>query len=76
MSDATSLALHRDDTAFDARFKLPVVMDWINADVAGSPLPPLQGRLQTSQLEIAGAMLEGVEVEFSDETSVPASASP
>ena len=69
-SDAAELALRLDDTLFDARFKLPVVMDWVNSDGAGSPLPPLQGQLKTPHLEIAGAMLEGVEIEFSDDASV------
>lgn len=75
-SEVASLGLRRDDTTFDARFKLPVMVDWINAEVAGSPLPPLQGALQTPRLEIAGATLEGVEVEFTDEASVPASTGP
>lgn len=75
-SEAASLAVHRDDTTFDAQFKLPAVMDWINADVAGSPLPPLQGRMQTPQLDISGATLEGVEIEFSDDTTAPAATGP
>ncbi len=75
-SEVASMALRRDETTFDAQFKLPVIMDWINADVAGSPLPPLQGHLQTPQLEIAGATLEGVEVEFSDDAAVPAAGNP
>ncbi len=75
-SDVASLALRRDSTTFDARFKLPVVMDWIEAGVAGSPLPPLQGRLQTARLEIAGATLEGVDVEFSEDVALPAPARP
>ncbi|MGV8944499.1 hypothetical protein [Thermomonas sp.] len=75
-SEAASLALRRDDTTFDARFELPRVLEWINADVAGSPLPPLQGHLQTPRLEIAGATLEGVEVELSDDAATPASAKP
>ncbi len=75
-SESTSLALHRDDTTFDARFELPVVMDWIDSSVTGSPLPPLQGRMQTPQLEIAGATLEGVEVEFSDDATVPVPTEP
>ncbi len=70
-SDVAKLALRRDDTTFDARFKLQMVVDWINSEPGGSPLPPLQGRLQTPRLEIAGATLEGVEVEFSDD-AVPA----
>ena len=33
-------------------------------NAAGNPLPPLDGTLSTPQLEIAGAQLQGVEVEF------------
>ncbi len=76
LSEAAALALHRDKTKFDVRFKLPVVMDWINSNVAGSPLPPLQGHMQTPQLEIAGATLEGVEVEFSDDALLPVPSKP
>lgn len=75
-SEAASLAVHRDDTTFDAQFKLPAVLDWINADVAGSPLPPLQGRIQTPHLDISGATLEGVEIEFSDDATAPAATGP
>lgn len=72
---AAVLAVRRDDTTFDAQFKLPTVMDWINAGVAGSPLPPLQGHMQTPRIEIAGATLEGVEVEFDDE-AIPETTAP
>ena len=65
-ADLAALELQRDDTRFDARFRLPAVMTWLDASSAGSPLPPLQGRLSTPRLEIAGATLEGVEVELDD----------
>ncbi|MDQ3039053.1 MAG: hypothetical protein M3Q51_06755 [Pseudomonadota bacterium] len=74
-SEVTSLVLRRDDTTFDARFKLPMVLEWIDLEPSSSPLPPLRGRLQTPRLEIAGATLEGVEVEFSDD-AVPAPDAP
>ena len=61
-----SLQVQRDETLFDARFRLPLVLDWINADAGGSPLPPLLGKLHTPRIEIAGAQLQGVEVEFDD----------
>ena len=70
-SDLAALQLRRDDTALDARFHLPVVLDWINADAGGSPLPPLQGKLRTPRVEIAGAQLEGVEIEFDDPGTAP-----
>ncbi len=75
-SEMASLALRRDDTTFDARFKLPVVVEWVDSGTAGSPLPPLQGHLHTPRLEIAGATLTGVEIEFEDDPAVPARAQP
>lgn len=71
-SEMASLALRRDDTTFDAHFKLPAVVEWVDSGTAGSPLPPLQGHLHTPRLEIAGASLEGVEVEFEDDPAAPA----
>lgn len=65
-ADLAALELRRDDTRFDARFRLPAVLAWLDADATGSPLPPLQGSLSTPRLEIAGATLEGVEVELDD----------
>lgn len=65
-SDISALHVRRDDSALDARFRLPVVLDWLDAEAGGSPLPPLQGILRTPRVEIAGALLEGVEVEFDD----------
>ena len=70
-SDLAAVQVRRDDTALDARFHLPVVLDWIDADAGGSPLPPLQGRLRTPRVEIAGARLEGVEIELDDPAIAP-----
>jgi hypothetical protein len=69
LSDVARLHLQRDATTFDARFRLPVVLEWLDA-APTSPLPPLDGRLRTPTLEISGAVLEGVEVEFSDDTVI------
>ncbi len=68
LSDVAALTLQRDTTHFDGRFRLPAMLDWIDAGSQGSPLPPLSGRLTTPRVEIAGATLEGVEVEFDDNT--------
>ncbi|HSD16518.1 MAG TPA: hypothetical protein VLC71_04550 [Thermomonas sp.] len=65
-ADLAALELRRDDTRFDARFRLPAVLAWLDAEAAGSPLPPLRGNLSTPRLEIADATLEGVEVELDD----------
>lgn len=60
------LRLQRDDTRFNGRFRLADINDWINQIERGTPLPPLQGRLETPAIEISGARLEGVVVEFED----------
>ncbi|MFC3550033.1 hypothetical protein ACFOLC_03290 [Lysobacter cavernae] len=69
LSGISALQLQRDATRFDGRFALPAVLDWIDAGAKGSPLPPLSGRLQTPRLEIAGAVLQGVEVDFGNEAA-------
>ncbi len=66
LSDVAALRLQRDDTDFDGRFKLYDVLGWID-QVGGSPLPPLDGRLRSPELEISGAVLEGVDVVFDDD---------
>jgi hypothetical protein len=71
-SDVAALRLQRDETSMDARFHLPAVVAWLEADAGGSPLPPLQGRLRTPRVEIAGAQLEGVDIEFDDPAIAPA----
>ncbi|MFC5576424.1 hypothetical protein ACFPOA_00170 [Lysobacter niabensis] len=63
--DVASLELQRDATRFDGRFRLPQVLAWVEQG-DGTPLPPLTGRLTTPALEISGASLEGVAVEFDD----------
>lgn len=67
LSDVADLSLRRDATAFDARFRLYDVLDWID-QTGGAPLPPLDGRLSSPRLELSGATLEGVEIELDDET--------
>ena len=67
LADAARLHLQRDDTDFDARFRLPQITAWLANGATGSPIPPLSGRLSTPALEISGARLEGVEVQFEDE---------
>jgi hypothetical protein len=71
LSGIAGLRLQREATSFDARFMLPVVLAWLDASAGGSPLPPLRGSLRTPRVEIAGARLEGVEVDF-DDPAIPA----
>jgi hypothetical protein len=66
LRDVATLALQRDETRFDGRFRTTDVTAWANAKSRGSLLPPLSGTLATPRLDIAGATLEGVEVELDD----------
>lgn len=75
LSEIASLRLHRDTTAFDGRFRLYDVLGWIDRQ-GGSPLPPLDGRLRSPQLEISGAVLEGVDIIIDDPDISPDDAVP
>jgi hypothetical protein len=66
LADIAGLRLTRDATDFDGSFRLYDVLDWIDQK-GGSPLPPLDGRLRSPQLEISGATLEGVNIVLDDE---------
>ena len=66
LADVASLALQRDETRLDARFRIADVTAWANSATQDSPLPPLNGRLRSPRLEIAGATMEGVEMELDD----------
>ncbi len=52
---------------FDGRLRIPAIAGWAAAASQGSPLPPLDGRLEMPQVDISGARLEGVVVEFEDD---------
>ncbi|MGO1069361.1 hypothetical protein [Lysobacter sp. CA199] len=69
-SGPTALQLQRDQTRFDAGFRLPAVLQWLDVS-EGSPLPPLNGRMSTPKIEISGATLEGVEIEIEDDPQEP-----
>lgn len=66
LTDTVSLALRRDTTALDARFRLPDVLAWLDAGATGSPLPPLAGTLSTPRVTLDGATLDGLELELDD----------
>ncbi|MDH5824313.1 hypothetical protein QFW77_15150 [Luteimonas sp. RD2P54] len=68
LEDPLALRLERDDTRFDARLRVSEIASWADSLETGSPLPPLSGRLTAPRLEISGAVLHGVEVEFEDDT--------
>lgn len=64
-----ALHLRRDAADFDARFRLQDIQAWLARDPA-DPLPPLDGRVHAARLDIAGARLDGVEIEI-DEPGIP-----
>lgn len=66
LSQIAALRLERDASRFDGRFRLPDVTGWVEASKTGSPIPPLDGRIGTPRLEIAGAQLEGVQIRIDD----------
>ncbi|MDR0183258.1 hypothetical protein [Lysobacter arvi] len=67
LSATTALRLERDATRFDGSFRLPAILRWIDTLDRASPLPPLNGRLSSPRIDIAGATLEGVDVEFGED---------
>jgi len=69
LSAITALRLQRDSTRFEGSFRLPSILRWLDAFQTGSPLPPLNGRLTSPRLDVAGATLEGVDVEFGEDAT-------
>ena len=75
LSGPLQLRVARDDPVsstgqalrFDGRLRIPAIAGWAAAIAQGSPLPPLEGRLETPVLDVSGARLEGVTVEFEDD---------
>lgn len=74
LSAPLSLQATRDDLRFDGRLDVPALIDWATAPMRDSPLPPLQGRLQAARIDISGAELEGVVLEFEDDPAPAATA--
>jgi hypothetical protein len=72
LEDVVSLALERGATRFDGRFRLADATAWANSKRQGSLLPPLSATLHAPRVDIAGAQLEGVEVELDDPDLPPA----
>ena len=70
-SDVVAFELQRDATRFDGRLRVRDVLAWPEIAATASPLPPLDGHLVTPHLDIAGAQLEGVEVDFEDPAIPP-----
>lgn len=70
MSAIVQLRASKDATRFNGRFRIAAITDWLDTGMA-TPLPPLDGSVDTPLLEIAGARLQGVHVEVDDPTIAP-----
>ncbi|GHA76000.1 hypothetical protein [Cognatilysobacter bugurensis] len=62
LSGIAQLEARHEGASVDTAFSLPEILAWNDTRAAGSPLPPLSGRMSADRIEIAGATLEGVEV--------------
>lgn len=68
-ADASApLALHitHPQARFEGEARIAAMLAWLDDIATGSPVPPLRGQLTAERVEIAGAVLEGIEVEFDD----------
>lgn len=70
-SGVAALRLTRDATTFAAQLRLPDMLAWADTAAKGSPLPPLDGRLTTPLIDVSGATLQGVEIDFDDPSIAP-----
>jgi len=66
LQDVARLSLRRGDARADSRLQLQRVTDWIATMDSGSPLPPIDATASIPRLEIAGAVLHGVELTLED----------
>ncbi|GHD67539.1 hypothetical protein GCM10007164_07710 [Luteimonas padinae] len=62
LSGPVGLHLRRDGAQARAGVRIPELLGWMDAAATGTPLPPLAGRASAPRIEIAGAVLEGVEI--------------
>lgn len=68
-ADASApLALHlaHQQARFEGEARIAAMLAWLDDIATGSPVPPLRGQLTAERVEVAGAVLEGVEIEFDD----------
>ena len=67
LSGRTRLELRHPGAHLSGHFRLPAVVDWLDRLQHGNPLPPMNAALSAPRLEVAGAVLHGVELSVSDE---------
>ena len=66
LEDVAHLSLQRAGASADTQLRLPTLTDWIGSMASGSPLPPLDATASIPRLEVAGAVLHGVELTLDD----------
>ena len=66
VSAPVSLRLEHAGARFAGQARIAAMLAWLDAPAGGTPLPPLQGRLAADRMELGGAVLEGLEIEFHD----------
>ncbi|MGY0634319.1 hypothetical protein [Luteimonas sp. A478] len=66
LSDPLLLRLTRDQARFEGRLRVGELGAWMGDMDSGSPLPPLDGHLSVPRVDIAGAVLHGVEITIED----------
>jgi hypothetical protein len=70
LGDALSLQVDKSETHLETTLRIAELQAWA-AQAAGSPLPPLTGRMRTPKIDLDGIELEGVQVEIRDEGPTP-----
>lgn len=62
-SDAISLVINIEKSKLESTLKIADIQQWLDQK-DGSPLPPLQGRLETPDIQMDGVSLEGISIEI------------
>lgn len=58
------LELVRGDARAAATARLPAVLAWLDGAATGTPLPPVRAVARVPRVEVAGAVVEGLEIEL------------
>ncbi|WP_024891633.1 hypothetical protein [Luteimonas huabeiensis] len=66
-----ALRLSRDGARIEGRARPGELRAWLDGLDRGTPLPPLDGRLQAPRLELDGATLHGVDIRVVDDAPTP-----
>lgn len=68
LSDTAAISLQRGTTYVQGHVRLATISNWLDDKNRHSPLPPLDAHATAPRLEVAGAVLEGVEISIDDPT--------